>query len=150
MDTIDRKILIQLQADAKQNTKEIAAKIGLSVTPTYERIKKLEQQQIITSYVAVLDRTKIGKHLVAYCQVTLAKHQKKLIVNFENKIRTFSEVMECHHVSGNYDFLLKVVTDDINGFYEFINEKLAVVEEIANIHSSFVMNSVKDSAVYEL
>ena len=83
MDKLDRKILIQLQKNAKQNTKEIAGKIGLTVTPTYERIKKLEQQQVIKSYVALLDRDKIGKQVVAYCQVTLLKHHKKLIDGFK-------------------------------------------------------------------
>lgn len=150
MDKIDRRILMQLQGDAKQNTKEIASKVGLSLTPTYERIKKLEQQQIIKSYVALLNRSKLGKQIVAYCQVTLSKHQKKLIDNFKKKTLLFPEIMECHHVSGNYDFLLKVVTDDINEFHEFINGKLSVVEEISTIQTSFVMNSVKDSTVYDL
>ncbi|CAN0604762.1 unnamed protein product, partial [Ectocarpus sp. 12 AP-2014] len=86
MDVTDRKILMQLQQNAKQNTKEIASKIGLSVTPTYERIKKLEQQEIIKSYVALVDRSKIGKELIAYCQVTLSKQQKKLADNFKKEI----------------------------------------------------------------
>lgn len=150
MDKIDRDILMLLQRNAKQNTKEIASKIGLSKTPTYERIKKLELQHIIKSYVAILDRVKIGKQVVAYCQVTLSKHQKKLLDNFKKKILKFPEIMECHHVSGGYDFLLKVVTDDINEFHEFVNGKLSVVDEISTIHSSFVMNSVKDSTVYGL
>jgi Lrp/AsnC family leucine-responsive transcriptional regulator len=150
MDKIDRSILMHLQENAKQNTKEIASKIGLSVTPTYERIKKLEQQQVIKAYVALLDRAKIGKEIVAYCQVTLAKHQKKLINNFKNKALSFPEIMECHHVSGHYDFLLKVVTEDIHEFHEFVNGKLSVVEEISTIHSSFVMNSVKDSTIFGL
>lgn len=108
MDKIDRKILMQLQKDAKQNTKEIANKIGLSVTPTYERIKKMEQKKVIKSYVALLDRSILGKQVVAYCQVTLSKHQKKLIDSFKTKILSFPEIMECHHVSGNFDFLLKL------------------------------------------
>ena len=141
---------MQLQKDAKRNTKEIASQVGLSVTPTYERIKKLEQRQVIKSYVALLDRNKIGKQVIAYCQITLSKHQKKLIDNFKDKMLSFPEIMECHHVSGNFDFLLKIVVDDINEFHQFINEKLSVVEGISTIHSSFVMNSIKDSTVYVL
>ena len=150
MDKLDRKILMQLQENAKQNTKEIASKIGLSVTPTYERIKKLEQQQVIKSYVALLDRDKIGKQVVAYCQVTLLKHHKKLIDSFKNKILLLPEIMECHHVSGNFDFLLKIVVDNIPDFHQFFNEKLSVVEDISTIHSSFVMNSIKDTTAFEL
>jgi len=150
MDKIDRSILMQLQENAKRNTKEIAGNVGLSATPTYERIKKLEHQKIIIGYVAILDREKIGKQIIAYCQVTLSKHQKKLIDNFKEKILSFPEIMECHHVSGNFDFLLKVVTDNINEFHQFVNGKLSVVEEISTIHSSFVMDSVKSSNAYEL
>ncbi|WP_242015626.1 Lrp/AsnC family transcriptional regulator [Robertkochia marina] len=149
MDRTDRKILIALQQE-RQNTKEIAAKVGLSVTPTYERIKKLEQQGIIKGYVALLDREKIGKRVVAYCQVTLLKHQKGLINTFEQEIQTFPEIMECHHVSGGFDFLLKIAVSDIKEFHQFINEKLSVLEGISNIHSSFVMNSVKESTAYKL
>ena len=150
MDAIDRKILMQLQNDSKRNTKEIANKIGLSVTPTYERIKKLEQQQIIKSYVALLDRVKINKLIVAYCQVTLSKHDRKLADSFNEEVLSLPEIMECHRVSGNYDFLLKVVVDDITAFHHFINEKLSVVDGISTIHSSFVLNSVKDSSAYSL
>ena len=150
MDKIDHQILLQLQQNAKQNTKEIANKVGLSVTPTYERIRKLEKQEIIKSYVALLDRNKIGKQIIAYCQVTLLQHEKLLMSDFAQKIKGFSEIMECHHVSGNFDFLLKIAASDINQFYEFINEKLSAVEGISTIHTSFVMHSFKDSTVYEL
>ena len=150
MDTIDNKILMQLQEDAKQNTKEIAGKVGLSVTPTYERIKKLEQREIIKSYVALLDRTKIGKELIAYCQVTLSKQQKILADNFKNEILLLPDIMECHQVSGNFDYLLKIAVDDIAGFHEFINEKLSIIDGISTIHSAFVLNSVKDSTAYHL
>lgn len=150
MDKIDRQILMLLQEDAKRNTKEISSLIGLSVTPTYERIKKLEQSKVIKSYVALLDKTKIDKKVIAYCQITLAKHQKELINNFKNDVLLLTEVMECHHVSGNYDFLLKVSLKDINAFHDFINEKLSLVEGILTIQSSFVMNSVKESTAYTL
>lgn len=150
MDEIDKKILMHLQEDAKRSTKEIASRVGLSVTPTYERIKKLEQRQIIKSYVALLDRSKIGKQVVSFCQVTLLKHQKKLGDRFKKEMLLFPEIMECHQVSGNYDYLLKVVVDDIIAFHQFINEKLSVVEGISTIHSSFVLNSVKDNTAYNL
>ena len=150
MDTIDHKILMQLQENAKQNTKEIAGKVGLSVTPTYERIKKLEQQEVIKSYVALLDRTKIGKELIAYCQVTLVKQQKKMADNFKREILLLPDIMECHQVSGNFDYLLKVAVDDIAEFHDLLNEKLSNINGIATIHTSFVLDSVKDSTAYNL
>ncbi len=150
MDEIDRKILMQIQENAKQNTKEIASKVGLSVTPTYERIKKLEQRGIIASYVGVLDRTKIGKKLIAYCQVTLSKQQKKLADSFKREMLLLPDIMECHQVSGNFDYLLKIAVDYIAGFHEFINEKISIINGIATIHTSFVLNSVKDSTAYNL
>jgi len=150
MDRIDKDILRLLQEDAKRNTKEISNLIGLSVTPTYERIKKLEQSKVIKSYVALLDKRKIDKNVIAYCQITLAKHQKELINNFKVEMLALPEVMECHHVSGNYDFLLKVSIKDINAFHDFINEKLSLVDGILTIQSSFVMNSIKESTAYIL
>ena len=150
MDKVDGKILMQLQQDAKQNTKQIANKIGLSVTPTYERIRKMERSGIIKSYVALLDRSKIEKEVVAYCQITLSKHQKSTVDSFERKMNSFPEIMECHHVSGNFDFLLKVVASNINEFHKFTTEKLSVFEEIATIHTVFVMKSAKDSTVYNV
>ena len=150
MDKVDGKILMQLQQDAKQNTKQIANKIGLSVTPTYERIRKMERSGIIKSYVALLDRSKIEKEVVAYCQITLSKHQKSTVDSFERKMNSFLEIMECHHVSGNFDFLLKVVASNINEFHKFTTEKLSVFEEIATIHTVFVMKSAKDSTVYNV
>ncbi|WP_405410478.1 Lrp/AsnC family transcriptional regulator [Maribacter sp. Asnod1-A12] len=150
MDSIDHKILMQLQENAKQNTKEIAAKVGLSVTPTYERIRKLEQQEIIKSYVALLDRSKIGKELIAYCQVTLVKQQKKLADSFKKEILLLPDIMECHQVSGNFDYLLKIAVNDVAGFHEFINDKLSIIDGISTIHSSFVLNSVKDSTAFNL
>ncbi|WP_431164607.1 Lrp/AsnC family transcriptional regulator [Tenacibaculum halocynthiae] len=150
MDKIDREILMHLQENAKQNTKEIATKIGLTVTPTYERIKKLEQSGFVKKYVALLDRNLIGKQIIAYCQITLFKHQKELIDSFKENISSLPEVMECHHVSGNFDFLLKVAVNDMNQFQGLINEKLSVFEGISTIQSSFVMNSFKDTTVFDL
>ena len=150
MDKIDRKILVELQKNAKQNTKAIANKVGLSLTPTYDRIKKLEQTEVIKSYVALLNRDKIGKKIVAYCQVTLLKHQKDLISDFKDQTLLLPEIMECHHISGNFDFLLKVVLEDISDFHQFINEKLSVFDGISTIHSSFVLDSVKNSSAFEL
>ena len=150
MDAIDKKILMLLQQDAKQNTKEIAEKVGLSVSPTFERIKKLEQKQYIKGYVALLDSSKIGKSISVYCQVTLAVHSRELIDEFKQQILALSEVNGCFHVSGNYDFLLKVAVNDMNEYQKFIIEKLSVIKGISNVQSSFVMEEIKNDFGYNL
>ena len=150
MDAIDKKILMLLQQDAKQNTKEIAEKVGLSVSPTFERIKKLEQKQYIKNYVALLDASKIGKSISVYCQVTLAVHSRELIDDFKQHILVLPEVNGCFHVSGNYDFLLKVAVNDMNEYQKFVIDKLSVIKGISNVQSSFVMEEIKNDFVYNL
>ena len=150
MDAIDKKILMLLQKDAKQNTKEIAEKVGLSVSPTFERIKKLEQKQYIKGYAAMLDASKIGKSISVYCQVTLAVHSRELIDEFKQQILALQEVNGCFHVSGNYDFLLKVAVNDMNEYQKFIIEKLSVIKGISNVQSSFVMEEIKNDFTYNL
>ena len=93
---------------------------------------------------------KINKELIAYCQISLTQHQKELIDRFKTEVSALESVLECHHISGNFDFLLKIAVADMNDFQVFINDKLSVVKGIATIHNSFVMNSVKESTVYIL
>ncbi|NIG56225.1 Lrp/AsnC family transcriptional regulator [Chitinophaga sp. Cy-1792] len=150
LDKTDRRILQVLQEDARLNTKEIAHKIGLSVTPTYERLKKIEKLGIIKKNVALLDGEKLGKTMVAYCNVSLQLHSLPLLRKFEAAIHRHEEVMECYHVAGNYDYLLKIVVDDMKSYQQFITTKLAAIENIANVHSSFVMTEIKNSTAFSL
>lgn len=149
-DPIDKKILKVLQADARLNTKQIAGKIGLTVTPTYERLKKIEQSGVVKEYVALLDREKIGKTIVAFINVSLQLHSKPLINVFERAIVKVPEVMECFHVAGNFDYLLKVVVKDMNSYQNFLSNKLATIENIAHVQSSFVMTEIKYQTAYVL
>lgn len=149
-DAIDKKILKVLQADACLNTKQIAGKIGLTVTPTYERLKKIEQSGVVKEYVALLDREKIGKTIVAFINVSLQLHSKPLINVFERAIVKVPEVMECFHVAGNFDYLLKVVVKDMNSYQNFLSNKLATIENIAHVQSSFVMTEIKHQTAYVL
>lgn len=149
-DQTDRKILRVLQADARLNTKQIAAKIGLTVTPTYERMKKIEQSGVVKNYVALLDRESIGKTIVAFINVSLQLHSKPLISVFEKAVAKIPEVMECFHVAGNFDYLLKVVVSDMNSYQNFLSNKLATIENIAHVQSSFVMTEIKYQTAYSL
>lgn len=149
-DHVDKKILKVIQADARLNTKQIAGKIGLTVTPTYERLKKIEQSGVVKEYVALLDREIIGKTIVAFINVSLQLHSKPLINGFEKSIVKVPEVMECFHVAGNFDYLLKVVVKDMNSYQNFLSNKLATIENIAHVQSSFVMTEIKHQTAYVL
>ncbi len=149
-DIIDKKILFSLQSDCRLNTKEIAAKVDLSVTATYERIKRLEKTEIIKGYVAIVNKEKIGKSLIAFCSVSLQLHSKPLLNKFEEAITKIDEVMECFHVAGTYDYLLKIVVTDMNQYQDVITNKLAVIENIGQVQSSFVMTEIKNETAYKL
>ena len=146
LDLTDKKILNLLQQNSKANIKEIALKIGLTQTPTYERIKRLEKAGVIKNYIAVLDKEKVGYTIEVFCQVTLLVHSKEMITRFENAINKLDEVMECFHVAGNYDYLLKIIVKDMNSYQAFLKNKLSVLDSVANVQSTFVMSSTKDSA----
>lgn len=144
LDATDKKILNLLQQNSKANIKEIALKIGLTQTPTYERIKRLEKEGVIKNYIAVLDKEKVGYTIEVFCQVTLLVHSKEMITRFENAVNKIDEVMECFHVAGNYDYLLKIIVKDMNSYQAFLKNKLSVLDSVANVQSTFVMSSTKD------
>ena len=149
-DTVDKKILNLLQINSKINIKELALKTGLTQTPIYERIKRLEKSGIIKKYIAVLDKEKIGFTVEVFCQVTLLVHSKELINRFENSVNKMDEVIECFHVAGNYDYLLRVIVKDMKNYQLFLKNKLSVLESVTNVQSTFVMTSTKDNTIYNL
>ena len=150
LDSVDREILMLLQQDSKLKIKEIAHQVGLTVTPTHDRIKRLEKIGVIKQYTALLDKRKINKSLTAYCNVTLHQHSRPLIENFQREAAQIPEVMECMHMSGSYDYLLKVVVEDMNEYQRFISTKLAAIDNVANVQSSFVMTEVKNGVSFHL
>jgi Lrp/AsnC family leucine-responsive transcriptional regulator len=150
MDKIDKAILYQLQRNSKLNTKEIANRVGLSITPTYERIKKFEKQGVIKSYVALLDLSKVGKQVIAFCQISLAIHSIKKLNNFRNNISNLSEVTECYQVTGDYDFNIKIAVNAISDLHDFINIKLAAIEGISKIRSSVSIDIIKETTAFDL
>lgn len=149
-DDTDKSILKLLQADALLSAKEIAARVGLSVTPVYERMKKIERSGVVKARVTLLDRDKLGQTTIAYCNVSLQLHSLKAMEVFELAVKKIPEVMECHHITGNYDYLLKVVVKDMHQYQQFLTRKLAVIENIAQVHSNFVMTEVKYTTAYQV
>ncbi len=143
LDKIDKKILSILSANSKLGNKEIASEIGLSVTPTFERIKRLERHGVIKNYVAILDKKKIDKGLHVLCQVSLKAHNLDLLLGFEDEIVHLNEVNSCYHIAGNYDYLLSIEVKDMDEYQDFLKQKLAAIPNIANVQSSFVMSTLK-------
>ena len=150
MDAIDKKLLGLLQEDTKKTTKELSLVLNLSVTAVYERIKKLERENVIRKYVALLDRNKIDKAFVVFCHVKLIQHTKDVIHTFENEVVRLNEVSECFHVSGDYDYILKVNVKDMDAYREFMVTKLTGLQHIGSTHSSFMIGEVKNSTAFVL
>ncbi len=142
-DEIDIKILELLQQDAKKGIKELAFEVGLSATPVYERIKRLEKNDIIKKYSVLLNREKIGLELMVFCMVSLQTHSMQRIEQFENAVKEMQEVAEAYHISGEYDYLLKVICHDNKEYHDFLVHKLSKLEMVAKVQSQFVMAETK-------
>lgn len=149
-DKTDIKLLMLLQDNARLTTKQLAHYLDLTATPVFERIRKLEKAGYISKYVALTDKKKLGKLLTVFCHVSLKEHNKDMIREFEKKVSLIPEVMECHHVAGIHDYLLKVVTDNMDAYHAFIYNKLTAIGNIANVNSSFVMNEIKYTTAHHL
>jgi Lrp/AsnC family leucine-responsive transcriptional regulator len=144
LDPTDIKLINLLQNDAKQTNKKLSLSLNLSVTAVYERIKKLERNGIIKQYVALVDKKKVGLGFQVFCHIKLAQHSQKHIELFENQISKLDEVVECFHVSGEYDYLLKVIVRDMEHFREFMTAKLTSIEHVGSTQSSFTITEVKN------
>lgn len=149
IDPTDKRILQMLQENADFTNKEIASRLGMSVTPIFERIRKLKTNGTIQRVIAIVDKKALGKTLTAYCNVSLKEHAKDFLEKFEREVAELSEVQECYHIAGHYDYMLKVNTRDIENYQLFITKKLAGLENIGNVKSSFVMKEIKHSYVIE-
>jgi Lrp/AsnC family leucine-responsive transcriptional regulator len=147
MDLIDKKLLFLLQTDSKKTTKELSLKLNLSVTAVYERIKKLEREGIIDKYVVLVNRSKVDKGFVVFCHIKLIQHTREFLTKFESEVVKLSEILECHHVSGDYDYILKIAVKDMEAYREFLVTKLTTLEHIGSTHSTFMISEVKNTTV---
>ncbi len=148
-DQTDKDIIKFLQEDAKLTTKELASRLNLSPTPVYERIRKLENDGVIKKYVALIDREKIGLDLMVLCNIRLKEHAKEAGAKFVTSIVSMPEVVECLNISGDYDFLIKVVVSDMREYQSFIMNKLASLDNIGSTQSIFVMGEIKSQSAYD-
>ena len=150
LDKTDKKLLYFLQEDSKQTTKELANKLDLSVTAVYERIKKLEKQGVISKYVAIINRQKVERDFIVLCHVKLTQHKKEYVLQFEKEIMTLPEVTECFHVSGDYDYILKICVKNMEEYRNFMVTKLTTLQHIGSTHSSFMIAEEKNTKTIEV
>jgi DNA-binding Lrp family transcriptional regulator len=145
LDEKDKAILRLLQADAKITVREIATKVHLSTTPVHERIKRMEDTGVILRYATLVDHSKVRKGLMAICYVSLKEHNKRSGSRFIKTIQELPEVVECYIISGEFDFMLKVVADNMDDYYDFHVNKLGQVDNIGQVQSTFVMGVIKQT-----
>ena len=145
LDAVDTEILRLLQEDAHATTKELAQKLHLTTTPIHERIKRLEKDGYIKKYMAVLDKEKLGMGLIVFCNISLKQHTSEIGHQFVKEIMSLDEVVECYNISGDYDFLLKVLVKDMPGYQQFVMNRLGSLKSIGSVKSIFVMGEIKQT-----
>lgn len=148
IDKTDAKILNLLQQDSNQTHKRIAETLGMTTTPIFERIKRLQREGYIDKYMAIVNKRRLGYKQTIYVGVTLKGHTREYLDRFVKIVDDFEEVLECHRVSGSYDYLLKVVAKDIEAYETFILTKLTLISDLGNVQSMIVLSTSKeDNAV---
>ena len=146
METLDKKdlqILRTLQENARLTTKELAARVNLSSTPVFERLRRLENGGYIKKYIAVLDAEKLNLGFVVFCCVKLSKLNREIATEFTRIIQDIPEVTECYNISGSYDYLLKIHAPNMKYYQEFILNVLGTIDSLGSLESTFVMDEVK-------
>jgi len=149
-DKTDRMLLQLLQENSKQTNKALSNQLNLSVTAVYERIRKLENTGVIDRYVAIVKKEKVEKAFVAFCHIKLVQHTHDYVTKFEREVANLEEVLECYHISGDYDYLLKVHVRNMERFREFMIKKLTAISHIGSTHSMFMINEVKHTTAISL
>lgn len=148
LDQTDLTILRILQNDAKKTAKEIATILNLTLSPIYERIRRLESQGVIKKYVAILDKNFLDRAVTTICQVSMRYHDEAFIEKFEKQIQSLDEVQECYHMAGSVDFILKINTKGLEDYHNFIKYKLSKIENIGILNSTFVLKEIKHTSAF--
>ena len=144
LDTVDIQILRTLQENARLTTKELAARVHLSTTPVFERLKRLESNGYIKKYIAVLDAEKLNQGFVVFCNVKMHRMSHDIAEQFSQMVKGIPEVTECYNVSGSFDYLLKVHAANMKYYREFVLNVLGSIEGVGSSESTFVMDTIKN------
>lgn len=145
LDETDLKILKELQKNGRITTKELSSHLKLSPTPTFERVKKLERSGIIDHYSAILDAGKLGKNLYAFAHISLKDHTKDKVQEFSTDVSQMEEVQECHYVTGDSDFILKILLSSMEDYREFMMERIFGLKNIAKVESFLSLSVLKNN-----
>jgi len=143
LDEIDLRILRTLQHNSNLTTKELAQKVNLTPTPTFERLKRLENDGIIKQYVAIIDSEKVGFGFMVFCAVKLKSLNQQFVKEFTEKIKDIREVTECYNISGEYDYMLKIMAPDMKAYQHFLLNELGPMECLSSLTSMFIMDEIK-------
>lgn len=150
LDAIDYKILKLLQEDGRMTNLELSNQIGLSPAPTLERVKKLEKQKFIDGYHARLNKTKLKLGVSVFIEVSLARQVENVINKFKDRIMGIPEIMECYQITGNADYLLKVLVQDIPAFEKLIADQFSKMEEVRHVETMLIISEMKQSRTLPL
>jgi len=150
IDATDMKILEEVQENAKLTNTELASRVHLSPSPCLTRVRALEKGGVISRYVALLDPRKVGMNVSVFIHISLEKQVESALVNFEDAMNRYSEVMECYLMTGDSDYLIRVVVEDVQALERFIVDQLSKIRGVANIRSSFALKQVKYSTALPL
>lgn len=144
LDRHDQRILTLLQQRGRTTNNELAEQIGLSPAACWRRVKALEESGVIRGFAALVEPSLVGQPLAALVMVTLVRHHIDNTVEFENQIRQYPEVLQCYATTGNADFVLRVVIEDMAAYDRFLNEKLFTLNGISQVSSNFVLRNIKE------
>jgi len=150
LDKFDVLILQELQKNARLSNNDLAEKIGLSPSPCWRRVKRLEESGIIAGHITLLNPTAVGIHILAYAQVSLEDHHPETVVEFDRFIQDSPHVLECCSTSGGYDFLLKIVSADMAAYETFLSSELLPLKGVQSVNTSFVLNQKKSTTALPL
>lgn len=143
LDKIDLQILRVLQENARLTTKELAARVSLSSTPVFERLKRLEANGYIKKYMAIIDAEKLHQGFIVFCKVKMTRLNRDIAQDFSRIVQGIPEVTECYNISGSYDYLLKIHAKDMKHYQAFILNVLGTIEHLSSLESVFVMDELK-------
>ncbi len=143
LDEIDRRILVELQRDGRLTNNDLAGRIGVSPSPCWRRVRALEDAGVIKGYAALVDPAALGLNVSVFTQVSLERQEKKALQVFEAAVGEWPEIMECYLMTGDADYLLRVVVPDLAAYERFLMARLTRIRGIASIKSSFALRSVK-------
>jgi len=150
LDKTDLSILKHLQENGRYTTKALAEKLNLSTTPIFERVKKMEKEGLIKKYVALLNERKAGLKQTVFISISLKEHTRSYLDRFVEEIDQFKEVLECYHIAGDYDFLLKVVVADVEAYEKFILTKLSIISNIGKVQTHIALSRKKYTTELDL